>query len=446
MKKLYTVMFLCGMISTQIFGQKFDWAQRGGHYAYDYGWATATDAAGNVFVAGKFEESGAMFGSFTVQCAGNHDIFVAKYNPQGVIQWIKTAGGPGGDYAHAVCVDPSGNVIIAGEVEDTAHFGNVHVAAKSKDNDIFIAKYSTNGDIMYVKLAGGYTNDKAYAVASDKDGNAYITGHIEGTASFGSFNITSVGAKDVFVAKYNSTGVEQWAVRAGGPNTDEGKGISVNASGELYVTGFYRGTADFNSSTTIASKSAGYDDIFVARYDLLGNLVWVKTAGSDYDDDAWALTTTSTGKIYVTGEYNAYCVFDANHALTTSGQADMFIASYDNTGAVQWVQTGGGPSIDRARGICSDATGTVFVTGQFGTKGVFGTTTLSAPDESDIFVASYDPTGKFKWALSAAGPADPQDSLGFESGLAIAVDNAGIVYVSGCYLGTTSFGATQLDP
>jgi hypothetical protein len=221
------------MFTTHIFGQKFEWAQRGGHYAYDYGWGTATDAAGNVFVAGKFEEAGAIFGPFTLPCAGNHDIFVAKYNSSGVIQWIRSAGGPGGDYAHAVCVDPSGNVIIAGEVEDTAHFGSVKVKAKSQDNDIFIAKYTTNGDLVYVKLAGGYTNDKAYAVASDKDGNAYITGHIEGTASFGSFNITSVGAKDVFVAKYNSSGVEQWAVRAGSANTDEGKGISVNTAGEL---------------------------------------------------------------------------------------------------------------------------------------------------------------------------------------------------------------------
>jgi hypothetical protein len=449
MKKIYMVaVLLSTLISTEIFGQKFDWAQRGGHYAYDYGYGVATDAAGNVFVAGKYEETGAVFGSFTLPCAGNHDIFVAKYNSAGVIQWIRTAGGPGGDYAHAICIDQAGNVIIAGEIENNGDFGTTHVVASSADNDMFIAKYSNNGDLIYVKLAGGATNDKAYGVCADKSGNAYITGHVEGYAKFGAYSVTSAGVKDIIVAKYDPAGVEQWVVRAGGANTDIGKGISINAANELYVNGFYRGSASFTGSTTVLnSKTAAYDDAFIARYDMTnGALIWAKTAGGDYDDDGWALTTAANGKIFMSGEFNAYANFDATHALTTSGNADAFVACYDNTGAVQWVVSGGGPLIDRARGICADASSNVFITGQYGAKGVFGTTTLSAPDSSDIFVASYDATGAFRWALSAAGPQDPLETLGFESGLAVAVDIGNAVYVSGSYLGVTSFGATTLDP
>ncbi len=470
MKKLYSIVLFCTVFSSNIFSQSFKWAVSGGLDAYDYGYGTATDDAGNVFVAGKFEEA-AIFSGVTVACRGNHDMFVAKYNSSGDLLWINTGGGLGGDYAHCMAIDNLGNVLVAGEIEGSdgsVWFNNkacsstipsdstnaTNVIGKT-DNDVFIAKYTGAGDLVWVKSAGGYLNDKAYGVSTDIAGNAYITGQFEGLAgtygaTFGSLPaIYSVGYKDIFIAKYNSAGVEQWVKRAGGTTgDDEGKGISVNAAGEIYVTGFFKGTASFEGTTGTTSVSANttvapgtYDDAFLARYDTDGNLKWVQKAGGDYDDDAWGITANNSGNIYITGEFNGYATFDTK-ALTVTGMADVFVACYNSSGMIQWVQRAGGIMLDRARGICSDVNSNVYITGQYGGTATFGSTTLTAADSSDIFVASYDGSGAFRWALSGGGAADAFDNLGFESGIAVSVDKAGNVYATGSFLDASSFGTT----
>src|SRR5688500_5405654 len=114
MKKIYSIAFFIA-IAFNSMSQNFAWAKEGGSYAYDYGYGVCTDAAGNVYVAGKFEgdqtdgSGNAYFGNITVYCQGNHDMFVAKYNSAGVIQWVRTGGGEVGDYAHGITCDATGN-------------------------------------------------------------------------------------------------------------------------------------------------------------------------------------------------------------------------------------------------------------------------------------------------------------------------------------------------
>lgn len=437
MKKTYLVMWISLFFITGSVAQNFEWAKREGLWAYDYGYGIVTDQAGNVYVSGKYELE-ANFSGTVVGCAGNHDMYVAKYSPSGALLWVRTGGGDGGDYAHGLCIDGN-SLYVVGEYENTATFGPFTLQGVG-DNDIFIAKYDLNGNIQWVKGAGGGGNDRALSATTDGAGNVYICGHYSFNAGFGSTWITGYGDKDIYVAKYNSNGDFLWVNKAGSSLRDEALALKADASGNVYVTGMYKNGAQFGS-TTLSSK--GYWDMFLAKYNTSGNLVWVVTGGGDWDDLGWGITMDNNGKIFVGGEFNAYATFGSK-ALTTEGNGDVFVACYDANGNTQWASRAGGDLIDRARGISCDGSN-LFITGQFGASAGFGSVTLNAADSSDIFMASLDNGGNFRWAVSVGGAADTPEPLGHESGIAIAPDASGNVYVTGSLLDNGSFGGTSLQ-
>ena len=227
--------------------QVFQWAKRAGWYAFDLGYGIGTDNAGNVYVAGKYEMN-AVFDSIIVNNEGNHDIFLAKYGPAGDLKWVRTAGGIIGDYARGLACDGDGNVYITGEIEETVIFGPFTLISHG-NNDVFIAKYDTNGDLLWAKRVGGGEGRDRTEGISILNGNIFITGIFEGTAYFeGNNTLTSAGYFDIFIAKYTSEGIFQWIKAAGGPGDDEGYAICNDQTGNIYVTGYFSDTANFNGN------------------------------------------------------------------------------------------------------------------------------------------------------------------------------------------------------
>jgi hypothetical protein len=437
MKKTYLMLWISLFYITGAMAQSFEWAKREGLWAYDYGYGVVTDQAGNIYVSGKYEMN-ANFSGTVVSCAGNHDMYVAKYSPSGALIWIKTAGGDAGDYAHNLMIDGN-SLYVTGEFENTASFGSTTLTAVG-DNDIFIAKYDLNGNLIWVRKAGGGGNDRALSASADAQGNVYICGHFSGTANFGGNWITGYGDKDIYVAKYNANGDFQWVNKAGSALRDEALAVKADASGNVYVTGMFKDGATFGSNTL---SSKGYWDMFLAKYNTAGALLWVVKGGGDWDDVGWDIAMDNGGKIYVAGEFNAYATF-GSQSLTTAGNSDVFVACYDASGNTQWLRRAGGDLIDRVRGLSCDGSN-LYITGQFGASAGFGSTTLNAADSSDIFVAALDNSGNFKWALAVGGRADSVETLGYESGNSICTDGAGNVYVTGAVLDNGVFGGTTLE-
>jgi hypothetical protein len=443
MKKIYLAVLLNALF-INLNAQNFDWAKREGKYAYDYGYGISTDNTGNVYVAGKYEEDGAMFSGTTVTCAGNHDMYLVKYSPTGSLVWIRTAGGVLGDYAHAMACDGTSAVYVAGEIEgagDVITFpGSSTTLTTVGDNDIFLAKYDLNGTLMWAKSEGTYKSEKALGVTYDGSGNVYICGYFTDTVKFGSTVMPGGGYHDMFVAKYNSSGALQWAKTAGGAGREEALSIKCNAAGEIYVCGMYSDGAVFGGTTltTPVTPTGHYLNGFLAKYASDGTMQWVKTNGGDYDDVDWSLTLDNAGKVYVAGEFNAYATF-GTYALTTTGNADAFVAAYDASGNELWAKGAGGILSDRARGIGSDGTN-LFITGQFGSTATFGTTTQTAADSSDIFIAGLNNSGTFLWSKAVGGTADVYEPLGYESGNAVCADGPNNIYVTGALLNGGTFG------
>lgn len=446
MQKIYILI----IFSIQFIGlhaQNFDWAKREGLWAYDYGYGITTDNNGNVYVAGKYEEINANFSGTLIPCKGNHDTYVAQYSPTGTLNWIKTSGGLSGDYATGVATDGANSVYIAGEIEgwgETIWFeGTSDTLRVEGSNDIFLAKYDLSGNFIWAKRAGGFDYEKALGIAYDPTGNVYISGLFRDYATFGgNTTIYSNGNNDMFVAKYDTDGNFLWVQNAGSTGRDEAKGVICDAAGNVYVCGMYSDGITFGTQTLTSPN--GYFNTFLAKYSPTGTLDWVKTGGGDYDDVAWAITMDNAGLIYITGEFNAYAMFDAI-PLVTSGNADAFVACYDQSGNVQWASQAGGTQptgngVTRARGIGCDGTN-LYITGQFGGTATFGAYSLVAADSSDVFFAGLSNSGVFLAASSVGGVADSLETLGYESGNTICANASGNVYATGALLDGGDFGS-----
>jgi hypothetical protein len=443
MKKLLIWMLL-NVAFISIKAQTVAWAKKGGLWAYDYGYGIANDNSGNVYVAGKYELN-ANFSGVILPNHGNHDIYVAKYDPAGNLSWIRTAGGYTGDYAWALACDGL-YVYVTGEIEGSGAVitfdGSPITLTAQGANDVFIAKYTTSGTLLWARRAGGYDDEKPRGITYDNFGNVFVCGYFQSYISFPGTTLYGSGNLDIFIAKYDAFGNFLWAKKAGSAGRDEAKGIKCDASGNVYITGMHNNGCNFGS-VWLASPG-GNSNMFLAKYSPSGNLLWAKTGGSSYEDLGWSVTIDALGKIYVSGEFNANANFGGTTIYTSGGQ-DIFVACYDSGGNIVWVRKAGGAGDDRAKGIAV-AGSAVYITGQFGGAATFGPFTKFAADNADIFVACINSnTGNFNWVTAAGGPPDALEPVGYESGNAICAQTSGNVYATGSTLDGATFGNTSLS-
>jgi hypothetical protein len=411
--------------------QPVAWARRAGGILSDEGYSIAVDASGNSYVSGYFAGTATFGNGITLTSTGQNDIFIAKYLSNGDLAWARRAGGTGIDQGNNISVDSTGNSYVIGYFEGTADFDNGVTLTSTGSYDIFVAKYTSNGNLEWARRTGGTGVDFGFGIDIDSAGHSYVTGYFNGTSTFGvGVTLTSSGPYDIFVAKYLSNGDLAWAKRAGGSRSDLARGISVDASGNSYVTGYFDGAITFDSVVTLTS--AGDYDIFVAKYLSNGDLAWAKRAGGADFQQSNGIDLDSAGNSYVTGYFFGTATFGDSVSLTSAGFPDIFIAKYTSNGDLAWAKRAGGIRNDQGSGISVDSAGNSYVTGFFNGTATFGTTTLTSAGGSDIFVAKYDSTGTVLWAKRAGG-------ISGENGNGIGVDSAGNSYVTGHFAGTATF-------
>jgi hypothetical protein len=456
------VFFMILAISQSAAAQGVLWAKRAGGTGLDRGWSIAVDGQGSSVVTGLFNGT-ATFGlgevnQTTLSSAGSDDMFVAKYDSSGLLQWAKRAGGSGLDRGWGIALDSVGNSYVIGSFQGTATFGlgevNQTTLTSAGDHDIFVAKYDSAGLLQWARRAGGSGSDQGLSIAVDGFGNSYLTGWFNGSAQFGQgqtsqTTLTSVGSDDIFVAQYDSAGLLQWARRAGGTGQDQGASIAVDGFGNSYVTGYFNFSATFGqgqaNQTTLVS--AGDREMFVAKYDSIGTLVWAKRSGGVGQDRGFGIAVDGSGNSYVTGLFNGSATFGQGQAnqttLTSVGSDDMFVAQYDSNGALQWVKRAGGSGTDSGLGIAVDGSGNSYVTGFFSVSATFGQgqanqTTLTSAGDRDVFLAKYNSSGLLQWAKRFGGS-------GLDQGMSVAVDGLGNSYVPGFFDGSATFGQGEVN-
>jgi hypothetical protein len=303
-------------------------------------------------------------------------------------------------------------------------------------------------NFVWAKSFGGNGNEHGFSVCSDASGNVYTTGLFDGTVDFdpgpGVVNLTSTGAADVFITKLNSVGNLVWVKSFGGvpANNDVGSSITTDASGNVYTTGYFYGTVDFDPGpSTFTLTSVAYD-IFISKLDASGNFIWAKQMGGSDSESSLSIKIDATGNVYTTGYFKGTVDFDpgigVNNLSAPALFNTIFLSKLDASGNFVWAKSiGGTVGNDYGRSITTDPAGNVYATGCYnGTNIDFdpgvGTSTLSAANLTDVFVLKLDGAGNFILAKSLGG-------TGMDDSYGIAVDPSGNIHTSGIFNGTADF-------
>jgi len=422
------------------------WANKATGSSNDFANAITADASGNSYVAGQFSSATFTINSTSLTNTGATDIFIAKYNAGGTMQWAKKAGGSSIDIASAIAVDASGNVYVAGYFNgSTCTFGSTSLTnTQNLYSDIFLVKYNSTGTVQWAKKAGGTSNDMAYGVTVDASGYVYITGSYSShTCTFGTVTLTNTDTTtaDIFLAKYDSNGNVQWAKGAGGTKFDNATSVKVDASGNIFISGYYySSTISFGTTTLTNAGSTSYADIFLAKYNSSGTVQWAKSVGGTSNDEANAVALDASGNIYLGGWYSSSSLhFDTITLTNPVGYSKIFLTKYNPSGTAVWAKTAKGAGNDRVNGVAIDCSGNPCVAGYFqGDSITFGTSSIVSWGLENIFVTKFDGNGNVLWAKSAGGTST-------DYATSIASDASGNAYIAGAFQSPTiSLGSINL--
>jgi hypothetical protein len=445
-----TQLFFTSLLSAQ--NPTFEWAKQMGGTGYGRPASITTDNNGDIYTTGHFENTvdfdpNAVTRNLTSN--GSHDIFIQKLSADGSLIWVKQMGGEGSDVGRAITTDDNGNVYTTGTFSGTVDFDpgieTTNLISKSVHSS-FIQKLFNNGNLNWVKRIGGQKDDVlCLAIATDLSGNVYTTGSFYETVGFGEgtkmIYLNSAGWADIFIQKLDSTGALLWTKQMGGTDFESGTSITTDIDGNVYTTGYFNGTVDFDPGAEKANlTSNGDNDIFIQKLDAGGNFLWVKQMGGAGSDNATSITTDINGNVYTTGYFYETVDFnpgDVTANLTSKGNNDIFIQKLNAEGDFRWVKQMGGSSNDYSESITTDARGNVYTAGYFYDTVDFDpggeTANLISNGSSDIFIQKLDSLGHFQWVKQVGGTSE-------DRGTAIGIDDNGNIYTTGGFRETVDFG------
>jgi hypothetical protein len=304
---------------------------------------------------------------------------------------------------------------------------------------MFSVAWGQNHQHIWSQRFGDASWQWSKSVAVDASGNVILTGWIQGTVDFGGGPLTSAGFKDIFVAKFDPNGNHVWSQRFGDASRQEGESVAVDSSGNVVVTGVFYGTVDFGGGPL---TSAGYLDIFVAKFDPNGNHVWSQRFGDandeNHDQYGKSVAVDGSGNVILTGHFWGTVDFGGG-PLTSAGDEDIFVAKFDGGGSHIWSQRFGDERYNqRGKSVAADGSGNVVVTGKFDGTVDFGGGPLTSAGYREIFVVKFDPSGNHLWSQRYGDASDDQ------YGESVAVDGSENVIVTGEFKGTADFGGGPL--
>lgn len=451
MRYLFLIYCLIGTATAFPQSVKLDWVNSLEGNSYDACKAIALDDAGNVYATGYFSTTvdfDAGPGVVNLSSVNAEDAYLAKYDATGKLVWVKSIGDFRYQAGNALTVDVNGNIYVTGIFFGTTDFDPgpaVFNLVSAGNEDIFISKFDNNGNFTWARRFGGPTNDFCNTIKLDQGGNIYFNGYFENTADFdpgtGVFNLTSAGSTDIFICKLSNNGNFQWAKRIGGPSSDAAFDIELDAQNNVYSTGFYWSTVDFDPGLAVFNlTSPVFGNGFIVKLTNNGDFVRVADLGGDSRVRSMTMKLDNAGRLCVAGHFDGTADFDpgSGAALLSSpvDDDDIFIGKYDQDLNLVWIKQVEGPSFQKVFDMDVDAADNIYLTGHYNGTADFdpgpAEHKLTAAADPDIFVLKLKPTGEFAWVAPATGNF-------FGSGYSLHVDRLNNIYVGGTFEGTKDF-------
>ena len=389
--------------------QRWNWVVPAVGPSFDESRSLAMFPNGDLMVGGVFSDS-LMFGTQQIKSFGNYDVLTARYNSKGRYIGGLNYGSFDADDAQSVVVDKNGNYYVGGSFSTEASIATELIEALDPSStDMFIAKFNNIGILQWVKVFGSTTYDEgAPYIAVDSLGAVYVAGGFGGTAEFGTRKAISGGKMDAFVAKMSANGDFIWVQGWGSTENDMATAVSVSPNGDrIYVSGTFIGNVSFGNATyeSFANKM----DFFVRAFDANGGARWAKRIGYSGDDRIIASTTQTDGKLVLTGAISQTTTFDTQ-TISANGEfeSDFFISRITKDGAIELLKRYGGTFEDAGKAVYTDAKGAIFVTGYYDSTTTVEGFIEEAVGGRDGFVTRIKSNGDVDWYRSFGGQYDDE--------------------------------------
>ncbi len=366
----------------------FIWAKSiGGVNGFGEAYSLAVDSTGdgNILITGYFfgeidcDPGPGIFNLTSVN--GGFITFIVKLTRDGNLVWAKMIGGTvDNNFGTTINTDATGNVYAGGYFAGTADFDpgpGTNIQSSAGYFDAFVEKLDSAGNFIWVKTFGGMVDDKITSIAISTSGHLYITGSFMDVVDFdpgpGVANLTSAGNDDIFISKLHANGNFIWAKKMGDGNLDGGTSIAIDGNENIYTTGYFGDTPDFNPGTgTAYLTSSGFEDVFISKLDSAGNFLLAKAIGGpDNGDFSTSIGIDASGNIYSYGYFfssNVDCdpgsgVYYLNN--TAPNYSDVFISKFNPTGNLVWAIKLIGAENEYGQSMTVNAAGDLLATGYF---------------------------------------------------------------------------------
>lgn len=429
------------------------WGTYYGSSGLESGHSCITDGAGDVYMAGTSSAASSVIATTgshqTIFGGGSHDAFLVKFDNAGVRQWATYYGGSAQDIFYEIKADASGNIYATGETQSSAAISTpgAHQNLYAGGSDAMLIKFNSSGVRQWATYYGTTGNESAFSCAIDATGDVYIAGHSQlptpaGTiiATAGSHQTTNGFGNASFLAKFNSSGVRQWATYYGGSNIDQAHSCTTDASGNVFMAGRTKCSISASISTTGSHQPAyggatGDPDAYLVKFNSSGVRQWGTFYGGIGSDDNVCCATDGAGNIYLGGQSDT----QTSNVISTAGShqplkgaggtPDAFLAKFNSSGVRQWGTYYGGLGNEGGYNCITDGSNNVYLSGR---SSVSSGTAIAVPGNhqstvggnDDAFLVKFNSSGVRQWGTYYGG-------AGYESGYSCAIDASNNLYLCG---------------
>ncbi len=409
------------------------WVQNFGSGNYDHVSGIYWDNEHHLYVSGYF--SGSLNGQTS---NGGTDAYLAKYDNNGSLIWLRIFGGTEEDRVHQLSYDnAAGRILLSGYFMGKMYYGNDSLSTIDRE-DIFVISIDSSGNYQWGKSFGGPGSQSSSSIAVDKEHNISLSGYFEDTLQADGLQLVSRGIRNAFLLQLDSSGTCNWGYRMGGLLYDEGLNIAYDNENNIYLSGYYRDTADFGP---FAARSVFTYDCFLVSLSQSGNWRWLRSFGGGYIDNCPAIAyMPKSGNVLVGGWFFGDIRFGSDTLLVAQGEEESFLAAFDTLGQLQWSRRFGDNFAELLYDLSVDSEDNILAVGTFDSIIHLGQDTFIAKHynkPTDLFVFGFTPEGKYSWGYKAGAEFN-------DFGFHCAWGDSSTFYISGNFLNKSIFSSDTI--
>lgn len=427
--KTFIALFFFLFLFNNSYAQSILWAKRAGGNGAEIVNSIATDNFGNVYILGSFDSPNMEYGNNVslINSDNKQEVFLSKYNNDGILIWTQKIGYLDDDLGNSLCVDASGNIIVTG----TFNFPNLTVGIHTINNsgltDIFVAKFDSNGNAIWLKAIGSNQYENSTFITTDSSDNIILCGEFNSVSlPIGNSTLTNQGGMDIFITKIGTDGSDIWAKAYGGGLNENYPTAKTTLNNDIVISAGFKSPSISIENTILFNE--GLSDVLIVKLNSTGNLIWAKQEGTPNNEFASQVTTDLNGNIYQLMNFDASSMTIGNNSVTNNGYFDILLSKYESNGNVAWAKSFGGASYDYPESIICDALGNIILSSIFNSQSIdLGNSYFfNNSGGLDVLIMKLNDSGNTIWAEKIGGIED-------ESMPHVTLDSFGNLFVTGSF-------------